>query len=215
MYRFIMFDLDGTLTDSGRSVISCVEHALKHFGYTDQPMDKLRTFIGPSLHDSFIREYGMNEQDCEKAIALYRKEYESEKMYDVDIYEGVPQLLKDLKENGFVSYVITSKPLIFSEKILERIGLAQYFEHIVGPEIGDNSSDKKRLIEKAVAEFGLKKQECIMIGDTKFDILGACGAGIDSIGVTYGYGKEEELKESGATYIVPDTKAVAEILYKN
>ena len=215
MYKNIMFDLDGTITDSGRAIMSSVVYALSQFGITDQPIEKLRTFIGPSLFDSFKREYKMTDADCEKAIRLYRSIYEDQRMYDVDIYEGVPQLLKDLKENGFVSYVITSKPLIFSEKILERIGLAQYFEHIVGPEIGDNSSDKKRLIEKAVAEFGLKKQECIMIGDTKFDILGACGAGIDSIGVTYGYGKEEELKESGATYIVPDTKAVAEILYKN
>ena len=212
MYKNIMFDLDGTVTDSGRAIMSSVEYALSHFGLTDQPIEKLHTFIGPSLFDSFEREYNMSEDDCYKAVSLYRSIYEKERMYDVDIYDGIPELLDELKKSGHTVLLITSKPLVFSEKILEKIGLAKYFDHMVGPDLSDHSSDKKRLIEKAVDEYGLKKNECVMIGDTRYDIIGAVEAGVDSIAVTYGYGKNEEMKEAGATYMADSVQEVAGIL---
>ncbi len=212
MYKNIMFDLDGTVTDSGRAIMSSVEYALSHFGITDQPREKLQTFIGPSLFDSFEREYGMAEDDCNKAVSLYRSIYSKERMYDVDIYDGIPELLNELKNNGRTVLLITSKPLVFSEKILEKIGLAKYFDHMVGPDLSDHSSDKKRLIEKAVEEYSLNKNECVMIGDTKFDIIGASEAGVDSIAVSYGYGKTEEMKEAGATYVADSVQAVAGFL---
>ena len=203
MYRNIMFDLDGTVTDSGRAIVSAVEYALSRFGYENQPKEKLESFIGPSLFDSFTREYAMNEEDCKKAVALYREVYEKKGlMFEVDIYEGIPELLTELKNRGFRLFLVTSKPLHFTGQIMERIGLAKYFEALIGPELTDPDSDKKRLIERAVSEYGLLKEECLMIGDTKYDILGACDAGVDSIGVLYGYGSEEELKKSGATYLV-------------
>lgn len=212
MYKNIMFDLDGTVTDSGRAIMSSVEYALSHFGITDQPREKLQTFIGPSLFDSFEREYNMAEDDCNKAVALYRAIYEKERMYDVDIYDGIPELLEKLKESGLTVLLITSKPLVFSEKIMEKIGLAKYFDHMVGPDLSDHSSDKKRLIEKAVDEYGLKEAECVMIGDTRYDIIGASDAGVDSIAVTYGYGKIDEMKEAGATYMADSVKDIAEII---
>lgn len=203
MYRNIMFDLDGTVTDSGRAIVSAVEYALSRFGYENQPKEKLESFIGPSLFDSFTREYAMNEEDCKKAVALYREVYEKKGlMFEVDIYEGIPELLTELKNRGFRLFLVTSKPLHFTGQIMERIGLAKYFEALIGPELTDPDSDKKRLIERAVSEYGLLKEECLMIGDTKYDILGACDAGVDSVGVLYGYGSEEELKKSGATYLV-------------
>lgn len=212
MYKNIMFDLDGTVTDSGRAIMSSVEYALSHFGITDQPREKLQTFIGPSLFDSFEREYTMTGEDCEKAVGLYRSIYEKERMYDVDIYDGIPELLKELKEKNCKVFLITSKPLVFSEKILERIGLADYFDHMIGPDLSDHSSDKKRLIEKAAEEYALKKSECVMIGDTQYDISGAVDAGVDSIAVTYGYGKKEEMKAAGATHMADSVKEIAEIL---
>ncbi len=203
MYRNIMFDLDGTVTDSGRAIVSAVEYALSRFGYENQPKEKLESFIGPSLFDSFTREYAMNEEDCKKAVALYREVYEKKGlMFEVDIYEGIPELLTELKNRGFRLFLVTSKPLHFTGQIMERIGLAKYFEALIGPELTDPDSDKKRLIERAVSEYGLLKEECLMIGDTKYDILGACDAGVDSVGVLYGYGSEEGLKKSGATYLV-------------
>jgi phosphoglycolate phosphatase len=212
MYKNIMFDLDGTVTDSGRAIMSSVEYALSHFGITDQPREKLQTFIGPSLFDSFEREYSMAEDDCNRAVSLYRSIYEKERMYDVDIYDGIPELLDELKKSGKTVLLITSKPLVFSEKILEKIGLAKYFDHMIGPDLSDHSSYKKRLIEKAVEEYGLKKNECVMIGDTRYDIIGASEAGVDSIAVTYGYGRMDEMKEAGATYMADSVQTVAGLL---
>lgn len=212
MYKNIMFDLDGTVTDSGRAIMTSVEYALSHFGITDQPREKLQTFIGPSLFDSFEREYKMTSEDCEKAVSLYRSVYEKERMYDVDIYEGIPELLDKLKQTEHNVFLVTSKPLKFSEKIIDRIGLADYFDHMVGPDLTDHSSDKKRLIESAMGTYGLRKSECIMIGDTQYDIIGAVAAGVDSIAVTYGYGNTGDMKESGATYMADSVKEVAELL---
>lgn len=212
MYKNIMFDLDGTVTDSGRAIMSSVEYALSHFGIKDQPVEKLQTFIGPSLFDSFEREYKMTGEDCEKAVGLYRSIYESERMYDVDIYDGIPELLRELKKKDRKVLLITSKPIVFSEKIIGRIGLADFFDHMTGPDLSDHSSDKKWLIEKAVEEYVLKKSECVMIGDTQYDIRGAVDAGVDSIAVTYGYGNKEEMKAAGATYMADTVKEIAEIL---
>ncbi len=213
MYRNIMFDLDGTVTDSGRAIMSSVEYALSHFGITDQPFEKLRTFIGPSLYDSFEREYQLTGQDCERAVALYREIYEKENMYDVDIYEGIPELLDDLNKSGRRVFLVTSKPLKFTVQIMDRIGLAGYFEHIVGPELTDHSSDKKRLIERAVSEYSLEKSECIMIGDTHYDIQGAADAGVDSIAVTYGYGDKKSMEEAGATFFADTVSQLGTVLF--
>ena len=214
MYKNIMFDLDGTVTDSGRAITSSVEYALEQFGITNQPKDKLETFIGPSLYDSFEREYGFTGDDCDKAVSLYRYIYEKERMYDVDIYEGIPELLQELKDRNLTALLVTSKPLKFSEMIMKKIGLSDLFKAIIGPELSDHSSDKKRLIERAINEHGLKQDECIMIGDTEYDIAGAVGAGIDSIAVTYGYGKTEGLKSAGATYLADSVKDISDILLK-
>ena len=211
-YKVVMFDLDGTLTDSGRAITSSVAYALSNFGITDQPLEKLETFIGPSLYDSFVREYQMKDEDCNKAVALYRSIYEKERMYDVDIYEGIPTLLSNLKEKGFTVILITSKPLVFAEKILERVGLSKYFDHMVGPDLSDHSSDKKRLIENAITNYGLNKNACIMVGDTAYDIKGAADAGIDSIAVTYGYGDTAEMVDEGATFLVNSAKEIEALI---
>ncbi len=210
MYKNIMFDLDGTVTDSGRAIISSVEYALAHFGITDQPIEKLHTFIGPSLFDSFSREYNMSNEDIDKAVKLYRSIYEKERMYDVDIYDGIPELLELLNKTNHTVLLVTSKPIKFAEKILARYNLDTYFTHMVGPDLTDHSSDKKRLIEKAVKDYGLNKDECIMIGDTKYDIKGALDAGVDSIAVSYGYGKLEEM--NAATFTVDNASEIAKIL---
>lgn len=212
MYQNIMFDLDGTVTDSGRAIMSSVEYALEQMGIEDRSEKKLRAFIGPSLYDSFTREFRMTEEDCQKAISLYRSIYENERMYDVEIYDGIPKLLDNLKKQGRTLLLITSKPFAFSVKIIEKIGLSQYFDHVTAPGFSDHSSDKKILIERAINEFGLKRSECIMIGDTEYDIRGAADAGIHSIAVTYGYGKPERLVESRPTYMVESVKDIGKIL---
>ena len=195
-----------------RAITSSVAYALSDFGITDQPQEKLETFIGPSLYDSFVREYQMDDKDCNKAVALYRSIYEKERMYDVDIYEGIPTLLNNLKEKGYTVILITSKPLVFAEKILERVDLSKYFDHMVGPDLSDHSSDKKRLIEIAINTYDLDKNACIMVGDTAYDIKGAVDAGIDSIAVSYGYGNTEEMMREGATFLVNSAKEIEALL---
>lgn len=212
MFRHIMFDLDGTVTDSGEAIMSSVREALSRLGYENEPEEKLRTFIGPSLYDSFKREYGFEGEISEKAVSTYRRIYEGGKMYEVKIYEGIPALLSELKENGCTVYLVTSKPLIFTEKIIEHIGLTPYFSYLIGPSLNDHDSDKKRLIEKAIACSGASKEECIMIGDTRYDIEGAVGAGIKSIGVTYGFGKKEDLIMAGADYTADSAEEIRKII---
>ncbi len=214
MYKNIMFDLDGTVTDSGRAITSSVEYALEQFGITDRSKSKLGSFIGPSLYDSFEREYGLTGEDCDKAVSLYRYIYEKERMYDVDIYEGIPELLQELSDRDMTAFLVTSKPLKFSKMIIEKIRLSGLFKAIMAPELSDHSSDKKRLIERTINEYGLDRDECIMIGDTEYDIAGAVGAGIDSIAVTYGYGKTDNFKSAGATFLADSVKDISNILFK-
>ena len=154
----------------------------------------------------------MKDEDCNKAVALYRSIYEKERMYDVDIYEGIPTLLSNLKEKGFTVILITSKPLVFAEKILERVGLSKFFDHMVGPDLSDHSSDKKRLIENAITTYGLNKNACIMVGDTAYDIKGAADTGIDSIAVAYGYGDTAEMVDEGATFLVNSAKEIEALI---
>ena len=212
MYKNIMFDLDGTLIDSGRAVMGSVEYALSCMGYVNQPREKLRTFVGPSLFDSFIREYDMTPDQSREAVNLYRKDYAAGRVYDVDVYDGIPKLLGLLKDRSFQVIVVTSKPMHFTKLLIPHIGLDSCVDHITAPELTDTSSDKTRLINKTIDELGLKKDECIMIGDTKYDILGAVRAGIDSIGVTYGFGSREELLEAGAAYIAESVAGIGEVL---
>lgn len=202
-YSLIMFDLDGTINDSGPGIMESVQYALDHFGLKEQPQEMLRKFVGPSLMDSFTRLYHFSEEDAEKAVTLYRDVYQKENMFHLTVYPGIVDVLKALHENPTKRVVlVTSKPFKFAEAILKHYDLFQYIEFISGPDFSDSSSDKSRLIDRAISKAGMKKDDALMIGDTHFDIDGAVKSGVDSIGVTYGYGSREELQTSGATYLV-------------
>ena len=211
-YQYLMFDLDGTITDSGHAIMSSVSYALDHMGITDQLEDKLRRFVGPSLMDSFRGIYGMNDEDASEAVRLYRSIYEGERMYEVTLYPGIVDVLRTNIERGQKNILVTSKPHVFAEKILERLGLSDLFIYQTGPEFDDHSSEKVRLINKAMKDLGLDPDACIMTGDTHFDIDGAVLAGIDSIGVTYGYGTRAELELAQANYIVDRAEDLLPIL---
>lgn len=201
MYKNILLDLDGTITDSGRAILSSVRYALAKFGYHNESDEKLRRFIGPSLMDSFTNIYGMNQEDATKATAYYREVYEGGRMFDVELYPGILSFIQKMHQEGRNVILVTAKPHVFAAQILEKLDLTSYFAYQTGPELNDPSSDKQRLIEKAIQDCNLKREECIMIGDTHYDIDGAVGAKITSVGVSYGYGLEEELRSAGATHI--------------
>ncbi len=211
-YQNIMFDLDGTITDSGQPIIESVEIALAHFGFVDQPIEKLRKFVGPSLMYSFTEVYGLNEEDATEAVRLYRAHYESGAMYNVTLYDGIVDVIKANAEEGRSNILVTSKPLKFAEKIMEKIGLAPYFTYYAGPDPSDPSSDKSRLINQALEHLNLDPKTCIMIGDTKFDIEGAHGSGVDSIAVTYGFGTRDELEAAKPNYILDNAIAILDVV---
>ncbi len=204
-YDYIFFDLDGTITQSEFGIIRSARHALLKMnidtsGESDKDMQK---FIGPPLHHSFSVFYGMSDEDADKAVKLYREYYEVEGIFDAPLFEGMEEVVKTLSSKGKKLYVVTSKPQVSAKRIIEYFHLDDYFTAVIGPDKSEKSPNKKQLIERAVAENEIDDlRTVIMIGDRKYDIEGANGAKVDSVGVLYGYGNLEELTEAGATYIV-------------
>lgn len=212
MYNLVLFDLDGTLTQSEFGIFSSVQYALEKFGIHETEVKNLRRFIGPPLYVSFSEFYGLDGEDGENAVKYYRSVYEKDGYKEAPVYDGVKELLASLKDAGKTLMVVTSKPQEMAERVIEHVGVASYFDAIVGPGREMNSPSKKELITKALGIAGSDGSDAIMVGDRKFDIEGACGAGIDSIGVLYGYGSREELEAAGSTYIVDTPDQVLSLI---
>ncbi len=198
MYKLALFDLDGTLTQSEFGILASAKYALEKFGIYEADQKKLKRFIGPPLYVSFSEFYGLNGADGEEAVRLYREVYEAENFKNAPVYDGIPDALAALKDAGSRLMVVTSKPQDMAERVVEHVGLKPFFDAIVGPGREMHTPSKTVLIERALSLAALDKKNAVMIGDRKFDIEGAEGAGIDSIGVLYGYGSKEELEKAGA-----------------
>lgn len=201
-YDNVLFDLDGTLTDSFHGITNSVVYALKKFGIEVEDKRKLSVFIGPPLFESFSVHFGMSDDDAVRAVSYYREYYSEKGIYESVVYDGVVPLLEELKARGKKLYVATSKPEVFSVKIIEHFGLSKYFEFVAGALLDKSRIEKADIIKYAVATNKLDAGSCVMVGDRKHDILGAKESGMTSIGVLYGYGSREELASAGADYIV-------------
>ena len=199
MKKTVLFDLDGTLTDSGEGIINCATLALRHFGLPIPAYEDMRTFVGPPLRDSFIR-FGVPADQADEAIRVYRSRYIPTGMFENTPYPGVRELLEALRAEGYTLYVATSKPEKMSVTILEKFDLAKYFHRICGASIDSSRSTKDAVIAYLLESSGAK-EDMVMVGDTKYDILGAKAHGIPAIGVGWGYGKVEEMEEAGAVGI--------------
>lgn len=199
MKKTILFDLDGTLTDSGEGIINCATLALRHFGLPIPSYTDMRTFVGPPLRDSFIR-FGVPADQADEAIRIYRSRYIPTGMFENTPYPGIRELLEKLRAEGYTLYVATSKPEEMSVTILEKFDLAKYFHRICGASIDSSRSTKDAVIAYLLKSSGAK-EDMVMVGDTKYDILGAKAHGIPAIGVGWGYGKVEEMEEAGAVGI--------------
>ena len=199
MPKTILFDLDGTLTDSGEGIINCAILALKHFGCPIPSREEMRTFVGPPLHESFIC-HGIPADKAEEAIEVYRSRYIPIGAYENTPYPGVRELLEKLKTQGHTLYVATSKPETTSVRILEHFDLAKYFDRICGASM-DTSRSSKEAVIAYLLELSGRDSDIIMVGDTKFDIIGAAAHGIPAIGVCWGYGKVEDMRRAGAQAI--------------
>lgn len=214
-YNTILFDLDGTITDSAPGIMRSVSYALEKMDFPPAPYETLRRFIGPPLIDSFMRLTNMTEEEASQAIKYYRELYNADAKFDAFVYDGVPELLKKLKEEGRLVILATSKPQHYAEQILAHFGLDQYFDLIAGPTIGTLKYEKADIIreifnrlERVSAGNPPDKKTMIMIGDTRFDVEGARICGLDTVGVTYGFGSREELIREGAISIAGDVSEI-------
>lgn len=217
MYKYIFFDLDGTLTQSEFGIMAAATKALNHFGIETPSQEILKKFIGPPLYVSFHDFYKLSEEDSQEAIKIYREYYVKEGVYQAPLYPGITEMLKELKNAGCTLMITTSKPETMAVTVAKNDGIFEYFDGIIGPALDEHDPNKAILIKRALKALGTDDSDkdflknCLMIGDRFYDIEAACEIGIDSIGVLYGYGNEQELKEAGATYIVKNMQDISKI----
>lgn len=198
--KSILFDLDGTLTDSGEGIINCAILALEHYGLPIPSREAMRVFVGPPLTESFIR-HGVPADKAEEAVAIYRSRYIPIGKYENTPYPGIRELLETLHEMGYKLYVATSKPEGMSIDILKHFDLDRYFTRICGASMDSSRNTKEAVIEYLMETTG-ERENMVMVGDTKFDVLGAKHHGIPCIGVSWGYGTVEDMENAGAAAIV-------------
>lgn len=211
MKKTVLFDLDGTLTDSGEGIINCAVLALEHFGLPIPSREQMRTFVGPPLQDSFLR-CGVPADKTAEAIQVYRSRYIPTGMFENTPYPGIRELLETLKAEGCTLYVATSKPEPASVAILEHFDLARYFDRICGASMDTSRSTKDAVIAYLLEQTG-SAEDMVMVGDTRFDILGAKAHGIPAIGVSWGYGNVQEMTDAGAVGIADTMDDLLNILH--
>lgn len=208
-YKYYFFDLDGTLTQSEFGIFESVRYALNKLGLEDIGEEVLKTFIGPPIYYSFNTTCGFSPEVAEKAVAYYREHYDAAGYKNSPLYPGVLDFLKRLKDSGAKLAVVTGKPEVIAQSLLECREIDAFFDVLVGPSLANRNPDKACLITETLGKLSVEdKSDVVMIGDRVFDIEGAKTVGIDSIGVLYGYGSKEELTEAGATYIVSDVSEI-------
>ena len=202
MYKYLLFDLDGTLTDPGLGITNSVMYALRKFDINVEDRTSLYKFIGPPLRDSFETFYGFSSEKSELAVQYYREYFSERGLYENEAYDGIADLLTQLKERGKSLIVATSKPESFAIKILQHFKLYDYFDFVAGATMDATRNKKVDIIKYALESCNIsEKSSVIMIGDREHDIIGAKENGLDSIGVLFGYGSYDELKSAGATFI--------------
>lgn len=203
-YTTILFDLDGTLVDSGEGVLKCAELALRHFNLPIPSPEEMRTFVGPPLRDSFLR-FGCTEEMAKEAIAVYRRRYTTVGKFELFVYPGIEKLLQDLTAIGCKLYVATSKPETVSVEILQHLGLARYFTYIAGADQDKGRSTKSEVIAYLLEQVG-DLDGALMVGDTAYDVIGSAQHGIPCAGISWGYGTLESIEAAHPAVIVHSTE---------
>jgi len=216
MYKYILFDLDGTLTDPGLGITNAVMHALKKFNIEVPDRSELYKFIGPPLLESFEKYYGMTEEESQLALQYYREYFKPYGLYENTVYDGIEKVLSALKSQGRKLILATSKPEPFAVEILRHFGLDKHFDFVAGATMDEKRVRKADVIAYALESCGITElSEAIMIGDREHDVLGAKEVGLQCIGVLYGYGDLEELEKAGANYIAKTPEDILKVLSGN
>ncbi len=214
-YKYIIFDLDGTLTDPFEGITNSVRFAMEKMGREIPAGFDLGKFIGPPLYYSFEEFFGMSKEDSEVAVDLFREYYNQKGLYENVIYDGISDLLAYIRDCGGLALVGTSKPQVFAERVLHEFDIHKYFNAISGADMKEAHSSKEHIIRHSMSLAGIPESEykyCLMVGDRMFDIEGAKLCGIDSVGVLWGYGSKHELVSEGATYIAESADDIKKII---
>lgn len=213
-YEYLLWDLDGTLTDPAVGITTAAQLALRRSGVEVEDRNTLCKFIGPPLMDSFRDFYGFTDEEAARACGYFREYYNVKGLFENEMYEGIDLLLDRLSAAGYKLYIATSKPEPIAVQVLEHFDLARRFDFIGADTTEHLRPNKAAVIEYVLEQCGLadKRPHVVMIGDRKHDVIGAREAGIDSIGVLYGYGSEEEMRKYGATATARDVEALGRML---
>ncbi|MNB86038.1 5'-nucleotidase [compost metagenome] len=209
-YNHVLFDLDGTLTDPKIGITKSVQYALSKSNIIVENLDELEPFIGPPLATSFREFYGFTEEEAWEAVRNYREYFADTGIFENELYDGIPELLAHLAENGAELIVATSKPQVFAERILKYFGIDSFFSAVVGSGLDGTMSDKSEIIRFILDQYRPVQAETVMIGDRKHDIIGAHNNGIASIGVLYGYGSVDEMEAIRPTYCLKTVRELSD-----
>jgi len=216
LYDIILFDLDGTLTDPKPGITKSVQYALTKLGIDEPNLENLVPFIGPPLLKAFKEFYHLDDEQATLALQYYRERFATVGLYENAVFPGIKSMLAQLKRQGKILIVATSKPTVFSIKIIEHFGLQDYFQAVIGSNLDGTRVEKGEVIEFALSELDqVDSSKIIMVGDRKHDVIGAKNNGIDVIAITYGYGSLEELNEAEPTYIVNTVQELHDFLQAN
>lgn len=211
-YKYILFDLDGTLTDPKEGITKCFQYALKHFGIEEE-LENLNKVIGPPLIDSFIEFYGLKGEKAKAAVDKYRERFSDIGIYENAVYDGIPEALGRIKESGRKIALATSKPLVFAKRILKHYDLERYFDVVMGAELSGVRNNKDEVIAEVLRLFGNPDpQDVLMVGDRKQDIIGAKKCGVASAGARFGYAEPNELEAEEPDYIVDTVEELEELI---
>lgn len=215
MYQYLLFDLDGTLTNPKEGITKCVQYALRSFGIEEPDLDKLEPFIGPPLLDSFMEYYNMTPEQARTALEKYRERFRDIGIFENEVFPGVPEMLEILQKKGKKLVIASSKPEEYVLRILEKYGIRAFFHEVVGASMDEKRSAKADVIEEAFRRLQIteeKKTQVLMIGDRKHDVEGAKACGIRCLGVYVGFAKPGELEQAGADYIVHTVEEMSQFL---
>lgn len=219
MYQYLMFDLDGTLTDPREGITRSVQYALRHMGIKETDLTKLEPFIGPPLLESFTEYYDFSMEQAREAVEYYREYFRVTGVYQNRLFDGVPELLADLKSHGKVIATASSKPEPFVRLILEHFHVDAYFDHICGGSMDESRLSKEDVIEELLcSRMRLPKEEwkhVLMIGDRRHDVEGAAKFGIPCLGLSMGFAAEGELEKAGAVLVVDSMEEIRTFILGN
>ncbi len=209
----VFFDLDGTLTDPKIGITRCIQHALEQLDVVVPTAEDLTWCIGPPLLESFKSMLG-DDESANVALNYFRERFSDKGLFENEVYDGIPSALRHLADSGATLFVVTSKPQVYAEQIVEHFGLDSYFECVFGPTLEGVRAKKTDLLRYALREIGAAPRTAVMVGDRSLDMIGARENGVAAIGVLYGYGSREELEDAGAQALLSEPCDVGRILHR-